>query len=118
MIESPQSSSSRATKPSVETTKARVETSAAGGDVAEVTASVQAGATVFDTVDPTKPRLVALSRSKRMLHAGPLPDAATLRAYDKLSPGAAGRPINNSLNQSRHRRRLESRMVSSDTRQA
>ena len=99
MNRNPQSSSSRATKTSGDTTKVQVEKSAEGSDVTEVTASVEAGATVFDTVDPTKPRLLALSRSKRMLHAGPLPDAATLRAYDKLSPGAAGRLINNSLNQ-------------------
>ncbi len=50
------------------------------------------------------------------LHIGPLPDPATLRAYDEICPGAADRIISMAEKQADHRRGLERTVIESDCR--
>jgi uncharacterized membrane protein len=73
---------------------------------------------VVDTQDPQRPHLVAVSSSHKMSYSGPMPDPAMLKAYDRICPGSAKQIIRNALNQSRHRRKLEAKVIDSDVLQA
>jgi uncharacterized membrane protein len=81
------------------------------------------GSTVVDTHEPTQPRgargtIEVRTRELSEFHAGPIPPAATLEAYEQLVPGSARRIVRNALTQSAHRRKLESEVVRADIRQA
>lgn len=49
--------------------------------------------------------------TKLEMYSGPIPDSKTLGEYDKLYPGAAKLIIENGVEESKHRRALETEMV-------
>jgi uncharacterized membrane protein len=50
-----------------------------------------------------------------MMYEGPMPPPSLLKQFDDISPGLAARIVENSLEQSRHRRELEKHVITAST---
>ena len=64
---------------------------------------------------PRPPGDAGIFGSFEMMYAGPIPPPAILKQFDKISPGLADKLVENSLEQSRHRRELERLVVEANT---
>lgn len=63
-----------------------------------------------------KSELVKVTAAQVSFHSGPIPDPATLRQYEEIHAGAAGRILGMAEKQSSHRQAIELKRVNADGR--